>query len=88
MEELSEAASLGAFGSEVGACGEPFAGFGELFGAGGVHSGEGGGELWAEGEVGFALCDDFVEGFLAAFAGEGLEEFGEDPFSGLDRIEV
>lgn len=79
---------MGAFGSEVGACGEPFAGFGELFGSRGVHAGEGGGELWAEGEVGFALFDEFVEGFLSSFSGEDLEEFVEDPFSGLDRIEV
>ena len=70
-----------AFCAEVWADGEPLTGFGELLGSCGVHSCEGGGELGSEGEVGFAVGYEFVEGFLSAFAGEGLEEFGEDPFS-------
>lgn len=55
---------------------------------GGVHAGEGGGELGAEGVFGFALCRDFFEGFGAALAREGLEELGEDAFAGFDAVEL
>jgi len=67
LQELTESASLWAFGSEVWACSEPFAGFGELFGVGAVHAGEGGGELWTQGVGGGGGLLDLLD-FFVGFA--------------------
>ena len=75
-----------AFGAEARALPEPLGGLGELGGAGGVHAGEGGRELGAEGVRRAAFAGEF--GLLRVLAAEGLEEFVEDAVAGFDGVEV